>query len=154
MVYHGAGKVDVDGSWHSCARWGRFGMTCPFADEKEHDRERPDEKVPRPVLNLAVARSRAQRDMRQQSVLAEAEEIVSRAAEAIPLVPAVPEGAGRPLPAPVYRSIGQALRERGPVAVGTGVAAGLAIRAVARGFAGGGLHFPQVFDARRALRVR
>ena len=69
----------------------------------------------------------------------EAEEIVSRAAEAIPVGD---------------RSLGSRLRERGPVAIGAGAAAGLAIRAVAKGFAGGGFHFPRVFDPMRALRVR
>lgn len=129
-------------------------MACPFAMEEDRvPQEDPDESVP--VHTFVVpARARAGRDRQQDLaldlLLAEAEEIVTRAAEAIPLEPvgqpALP--AGRPV------SLGERLRDKGPLAVGVGAAAGVAIRAVAKGFAGGGFHFPQVFDPLRPVRAR
>jgi len=136
----------ADGRFHSCARWGRFGMACPFVGEEDHDDDQDVVPVAQPVgapkspKLLLAARAKAVVDQGKAALLAEAEEIVTRAAEAIPLV----EG----------RSLAKALRERGPLAVGVGAAAGLAIRAVAKGFAGGGFHFPQVFDPARVVRVR
>lgn len=133
--------------WHSCARWKRFGMACPFKGEKEHDREDPDFKEPKvreparpkPKVLAAPAKAEAKVDVGKAMVLAEAEEIVTRAAEAIPL-----RG----------RSLAQTLRDRGPLAVGVGAAAGVAIRAVAKGFAGGGFNFPSIFDPKVGQRVR
>ena len=91
---------------------------------------------------LALAeRAKRLADTGKQALLAEAEDIVTKAAEAVPGVRA-------------GYSLADDLRRRGPAAVGLGAAAGIAIRAVAKGVAGGGFHFPQVFDPARAVRVR
>lgn len=112
-------------------------MACPFAGEEAHEDEDDDQgpgpsgRVPsKPVRPMVLAeRAKTVVDVGKAALLAEAEEIVTRAAEAIPL------GAGR-------GSLAEALRRRGPIAVGVGAVAGVAIRAVAKGFAGGGFHFP------------
>ncbi len=124
-------------------------MRCPFVGEEGHDREDPEEgppvavpkspKVP-PLVVAGKAKAKEAVDAGKAALLAEAEDIVSRAAEAIPAM--------------AERTIADLLRERGPLAVGVGAAAGVAIRAVAKGFAGGGFHFPQVFDPRVAIRAR
>lgn len=95
----------------------------------------PDEVPPSGVPvgfppHLLLAARRAVRG----DVLAEAEAVVARAAEAIPF--------GKEAV-----SLADALRERGPVAVGVGVAAGFAIRQVAKRLGrGGGFSFPSVLD--------
>lgn len=135
--------------WHSCARFGRFGMQCPFVGEVDHDKDDPDFKEPvrvpkpsKPTPVLAMAeKAKKGTDAAKAALLAEAEDIVTRAADAIP------SGVSG-------RSLADELRRRGPVAVGLGAAAGIAIRAVSKGFAGGGFHFPQVFDPLKAVRVR
>ncbi len=76
----------------------------------------------------------------QVDVMVQAEALVASAAERVPV------RAGR--------SLRDELASKVPIGVGVGVAAGLAIRAAARGFAGGGFHFPSVFDPRQAARVR
>lgn len=110
-------------------------MRCPFVGEEDHERDEEPIGVEVPVKDkpkrpmVVAERAKAVVDAGKAALLAEAEEIVSRAAEAIPIG---------------GRTLGELLRERGPLAVGVGAAAGVAIRAVAKGFAGGGFHFPAV----------
>lgn len=135
--------------WHLCVRWVRLGMNCPFAGEEEEVEEGdPPDDVPPigvptgspPLLLMAGRRARV------SNVLAEAEEIVARAAEAIPV------GVGREV-----ASLAERLRLPGAVSAGAGVAAAFAVRQVAKkirargGF--GGLHFPAKFDPLNPLRV-
>lgn len=116
-------------------------MLCPFMGEERHDQDDPDFKEPvrspnpsKPPKILALAeRTKKVVDLGKASLLAEAEDIVSKAADAIPGVR-------------TGFSLADDLKRRGPVAVGLGAAAGVAIRAVAKGFAGGGFNFPSVFD--------
>lgn len=143
--------------FHLCRRWWDRNMKCPMTVFREHVRdprpvEDPDFKVPEHVL-FAIARAREERSLDRFNVLAQAEEVVAAAAPAIGIPIEEPEALPEGVPVS-GRSLAEGLREEGPVAVGVGVAAGLAIRAVAKGFAGGGFHFPQVFDPFTPLRVR
>ncbi len=131
-----------------CRRWLQHGLACPFqmGGAEQEEGEPPDDVPPigvptgsPPALLLAARRGVV------GDVLAQAEEVVAAAAEAIPV------GVGKDV-----LSLAEHLRERGPVAVGVSVAAGLALRAVANrisrgGF--GGFSFPSVFDPARALRA-
>lgn len=85
-------------------------------------------------LVAAFAIARRKREF-QYNVLAEAEDVVARYAEKVPV------GAG---------TLQQALL-RGAASVATGVAAIMAIRAVARG-GSGGYHFPTVWNPQQAFR--
>lgn len=137
--------------WHNCSRWTRRGLACPFTEVDEPDVEEgdpPDEAPPvgvpgriRPPPTMLLAGKRVS----VGDVLAQAEEIVAGAAEAIPVAV---EGKVASL----------AERLVGPSAGAvTGVAAGAAIRAVVKGIRqggfGGGFNFPSVFDPQRAFRL-
>ncbi len=128
--------------FHSCARWWRYGLACPFGKEDfDFEDNAPDEDAPDPrgVPALLGAGRRARGS--SLSALEEAERIVAAAADAVPV------GARG-------RSLGEALR--GPaVAAGTAAAAGVAIKGVAAGIRRGGfggLHFPAVFSPERVVR--
>lgn len=142
--------------WHRCGRWGRFGMQCPFAKEEEEPaRDREGDDIPWPLLLAGIAKAQQGKARRVDrftgyDLMADAEDIVSRAAEAVPVY-----GGNRPHdPArePV-RSLAERLRQPGPIGVGVGTAAAYAIYNVMRGRrGGGGLHFPSVISPDRALR--
>ncbi len=138
--------------FHQCERWLRFGMQCPFIGGEDEDIEGddpPDDvpptgvQVPRvPPLQLLAAKR-----ARELNVLSQAEEIASRAAEAIPVFV---EGQ--------VQSLAERLGVPGALAVGTGVAAGFAVRQIAkqirqRGGFGGGFNFPSVLDPAKAFRL-
>ncbi len=141
----------VNGSkWHMCQRWLEVGLACPFAAEGEEDTEEgePPDDIPPigvpvggpPALLLAARRARV------GDVLAQAEEIVARAAEAIPVA------VGNEV-----ESLANRLRVPGAISVGAGVAAGFAVRQVAKRLAqragfSGGFNFPSVLDPAKAFR--
>lgn len=131
---------------HKCAVWERRKLPCPFRVFEEAGIMKGDppddpppgggERSPRPAPKVLVpGRRRA-----EISAIAEAEAVVAASAEKFPV------GA-------TGRSLAEDLG-RGAAGVGVGVAAALAIRKVARGFAGGGFHFPSVLDPRLAPAVR
>ena len=101
MVEHDASGAD----WHRCARWGRYGLQCPFQElSPVEDREtgpwppawiygligrRRDperERVYRAMVDEEFGRGRAElsREARY-GAMAEAEALVSGAADAIPV---------------------------------------------------------------------
>ncbi len=128
---------------HRCERWFDKHLRCPFGlfeaagmvirtGDPPDDLPNEPRRAPRPVPRLVLPAQR------RAMALAEAEAVVAAQADKVPVG---------------NRSLGELLRARGPAIVGgaaTGVAAGLAIK----GFAGGGFHFPQVFDPRRSVLVR
>jgi len=142
--------------WHSCDRWIRFGMECPFAVSGA-----PESIAGRPRRPaVPERRSKAQQKFQgtvedapsvypvtpkalllPSGVMEIAEDVVSRAADAIPVF----EGKET-------RSLGERLRVPGAVGVGVGVAAGFAVREVARRGSFGGFQFPSVFDPDKAFR--
>ncbi len=144
-------------SWHSCERWTRYGGLCAF-DKKEEKRksEEPEhediatiqEAVASAAVSQGVGALRARAGA--MAMAAEAEEVVTRAAEAIPL-----EGG----------NLREALSGKGAVGLAVGTAAGVAVQDVLKGIAtrrynrqykvsGGGYVFESVFKAKEALRVR
>lgn len=166
---HGANA----GLWHSCARWNRYGMLCPFEELDFQDHQEPEDptrKAPGMALPIGQgpgpskakrgwvgeagrvvvtagkgAVALAQRAARFEAV-AQAEEIVSRDARAIPL-----KGG---------ESLYDAL-SGGAVAVGAATAAGAAVQDVLKRFhmraptgGGGGYVFQSVMKPKEPLRVR
>lgn len=140
-------------SFHRCVLWLVLGMACPFAEGGEEDVEGDDPPDDVPPVGVPVGTPPhlllASRRARVSDVLAEAEEVVARAAESIPVA------VGSEV-----RSLAERLRVPGPVAAVTGAAAAFAIRQVGKriaargGFAGGGFSFPSVFDPAKAFTVR
>lgn len=129
-------------------------MKCPMSVFREHARDpqdAPDADLNEPFRILLAAKSEEERNQLTKGLaLSQAEDIVAAAAHGIPIEPAEEApGVRKPVP-----TLGERLRDRGPLAIGVGVAAGAAIRGVAKGFAGGGFHFPQVFDPLRPVRAR
>ncbi len=141
-------------SFHRCVLWLALGMACPFADGGEEDVEGDDPPDDVPPVGVPVGTPPhlllASRRARVSDVLGQAEEIVARAAESIPVV------IGSEV-----KSLAERLGVPGAVAGATGAAAAFAIRQVGKriaakggfgGFAGGGFSFPSVFDPAKAFR--
>lgn len=130
--------------FHLCERWLRFGLQCPFVGGEDEDIEGDDPPDQTPPVGVPLHFLAAKRAA-ELNVLAQAEEVASRAAEAIPVFLE-----GKAI------SLAERLGAPGAVAVGTGVAAGFAVRQIAKqirqrgGF--GGFSFPSVFDPAKAFR--
>ncbi len=133
---------------HRCERWFDRGLRCPFGilenagfvDPTVRHGDPPDDVPPNPVRSPTGGPKLVVPGRKRASALAEAEAVVAASAEKVPV------SAGR--------TLRDELMSRGPLAVGVGVAAGVAIRAAAKGFAGGGFNFPSVFDPKQAFQVR
>lgn len=131
-------------------------MPCPFpGEEKERKESEEDAKAGPNFWLIAAAVATAELLRRHEkgvkskyNVLSEAEDVVARHAEKVPMpVPQV----GQPV---AGRSLRGELVAKGVATAATGIAAAWAIRQVATsgGRGGGGLHFPAVFTPERALR--
>lgn len=149
-----AGEFGGLDEFHLCRRWWDRNMRCPMSVFRDHARdpkEAPDADLNEPFRILLAAKSEEEQNkLTRGLVLSQAEDIVAAAARGIPIEEAArAPGVREPVP-----TLGDRLMDRGPLAVGIGVAAGAAIRGVAKGFAGGGFHFPQVFDPMRPIRAR
>ncbi len=131
-------------------------MPCPFPGEEDKEREESDEDAKTGpnywLIAAAVATAemlrRHERGVKSKyDVLSEAEDVVARHAEEVPMpVPQV----GRPV-----ASLRGELLAKGAATAATGIAAALAIRYVAsyRG-GGGGFQFMSRLDPMRPQRAR
>ncbi len=121
---------------HKCSTWERRKLPCPFRVFEDmgilpvRKGDPPDDAPDVPGDARRPAPKFVTPARRRSKVLAEAEAVVAAYPERVPV------GKGR------------TLRDglKYPVAVGVGVAAGAAIRAVARSGRGGGFKFPSVLD--------
>ncbi len=167
---HGEGKL------HSCGRFFRFGMDCPFVggEEPEQDEDAKADPVVAEALKafaakagISVARASEQLTM---GAFAEAETAVAAAADVISVERLIPEDAFPNQvrqPVSLARAIAEGGKVLGPIAAAAASGAiklgakkvtfrSLGIGGLHRpgGFAGGGRVFESVIDPRRAARVR
>ncbi len=167
-MHHVRKERGVHAEWHTCSRWWKRGLQCPYTTTGAPDPQGPPDGEPeatphgrgRPGVGAmardfafsAAAAGAAALLWRYQAsfVLEEAEETVARSAETVP----VSEG----------KSLADVLGTRGVVGGAAAAAAGLAMSDVLNrsrmrsgrgaGTAGGGYNIEMVFDPRKALPVR
>ncbi len=124
-------------NWHGCYRWRIREMPCPFPGEEDREESDEDAKaspsywlIAAAVASLEILRRHEKGVRSKYDVLSEAEDVVARHAEKVPMpLPRVGE--------PVSGSLREALGTGATAA--TGLAAAWAIRQVVRsGRTGGG----------------